>query len=151
MDKQIQLKRLGKKDVLLFENLNKLFYEVFEMGKYKPVEKAYLQKLLNNTHFIAFVAIYNGEVIGGLTAFELPMYYAQYSEVLIYDMAVQTDFQRKGVGKKLIKSLKEYCKKNGIKEFFVPANEEDKHALAFYKSTGGKAEKVVHFNYNFTK
>ena len=151
MSNEVKIKRLGKNDVLLFENLNKLFYIVFEMRKYKPVKKAYLQNLLNNSNFIVYVAICKGEVIGGLTAFELPMYYAQYSEVLIYDIAIHSGFQRMGIGKKLITGLKEYCKKNGIKEFFVPANEEDKQALAFYKSTGGKAEKVVHFNYTFTK
>ncbi len=105
MSNAVRIKRLGKKDVLLFENLNKLFYEVFEMGNYTPVKKAYLEKLLNNTHFIVFVAICNGEVIGGFTAFELPMYYAEYSEVLIYDMAVHSKFQRKGVN--IFKCFKE--------------------------------------------
>lgn len=31
---------------------------------------------------------------------------------------------------------------------FVAASEEDVHALDFYHSTGGEAEKVVHFNYS---
>jgi aminoglycoside 3-N-acetyltransferase I len=46
--------------------------------------------------------------------------------------------------------LKEYCKQNEIKEMFVAANEEDKNALDFYRSTGGNAEKVVHFNYEIS-
>jgi aminoglycoside 3-N-acetyltransferase I len=52
-----------------------------------------------------------------------------------------------GVGKELIRSLKEECSRNGIKEFFVMAHEEDEHAIEFYRSTGGTSEKVVNFLY----
>ena len=148
MSKEITIKRLGKKDVLTFKELIGLFNQVFEIKKHKSAKKTYLQKVLKESSFISIVAMCDNEVVGGLTAYELPMYYAKYSEVLIYDMAVLSEFQRKGIGKKLISALKKYCRKKGIQYIFVPANEEDAHALAFYTSTGGKPEKVVHFNYN---
>ncbi|HXP50720.1 MAG TPA: GNAT family N-acetyltransferase [Bacteroidia bacterium] len=148
MSKDVIIKRLGKKDIVLFKNLISLFNEVFEIKKHKSAKKSYLQKVLKESSFISIVAICDDKIVGGLTAYELPMYYSKYSEVLIYDMAVLTEFQRKGIGKKLISALKKYCRKKGIQYIFVPANEEDAHALAFYTSTGGKPEKVVHFNYN---
>jgi aminoglycoside 3-N-acetyltransferase I len=148
MSKDVIIKRLGKKDVVLFKELISLFNEVFEIKKHKSAKKTYLQKVLKESSFISIVAICDDKIVGGLTAYELPMYYSKYSEVLIYDMAVLTEFQRKGIGKKLISALKKYCRKKGIQYIFVPANEEDAHALAFYTSTGGKPEKVVHFNYN---
>jgi len=148
VNKKIEIKRLGKKDVEQFKEMISLFNEVFEIKKHKSTKKTYLQKVLKESSFIAMAAIYNNEIVGGLTAYELPMYYAKYSEVLIYDMAVLSEYQRQGIGKKLIAALKKYCRKKGIQYIFVPANEEDAHALAFYTSTGGKPEKVVHFNYN---
>jgi aminoglycoside 3-N-acetyltransferase I len=75
------------------------------------------------------------------------MYYADRSEIFLYDLAVKPDYQRMGVGKELIRSLKEECSRNGIKEFFVMAHEEDEHAIEFYRSTGGTSEKVVNFLY----
>jgi aminoglycoside 3-N-acetyltransferase I len=145
---KIEIKRLDKKDIEQFKELIILFNEVFEIKKYKSAKKTYLQKVLKEVSFICIAAICDNEIVGGLTAYELPMYYAKYSEVLIYDMAVLSEYQRKGIGKKLIAALKKYCRKKGIQYIFVPANEEDAHALAFYTSTGGKPEKVIHFNYN---
>ena len=148
MNTSIEIKRLKRNDVVLFEKLVTLFQYVFEMGKTDKTMKKYLQKMLDNPGFMAYIAQQGDNVIGGLTAFELPMYYSELSEVFIYDIAIHPEFQRKGIGKKLISALKKYCRKKGIQYIFVPANEEDAHALAFYTSTGGKPEKVVHFNYN---
>ena len=143
----VQIKRLTTEDILIFKKLIHLFREVFEMKTPGIIKESYLKNLLEKQEFIAYAIIYENEVIGGLTAYELPMYYSGYSEVFIYDIAIQPEFQRKGLGKKLLLTLKEYCRQNGIKEIFVAANEEDKHALNFYKSIGGNAESVVHFNY----
>jgi aminoglycoside 3-N-acetyltransferase I len=144
----IQIKRLTKEDVLIFQKLIKLFNEVFEMRNTVSVNEDYLKELLKKNEFIAFTIIHENEIIGGLTAYELLMYYSEASEVFIYDIAVKPGFQRKGLGKKLLSALKEYCNQNGKKEIFVAANEEDKHALEFYRSTRGKAERVIHFSYS---
>ena len=119
------------------------FEEEFSIGS-----DAHSQRLLENNSFIALAAISENEVIGGLTAYELPMIYSSGSEVMLYDMAVRPGYQRMGIGKGLIQSLKEYCMQNGIKTFFVMAHEEDIHALEFYHATGGKSEKVVNFLYD---
>ena len=87
------------------------------------------------------------DVTGGLTAYILPKYYSDSSEVLLYDLAVKPENQRMGIGKKLIQTLKEYCSSKGIQEFFVMAHEEDGHAIEFYRSTGGTGENVVNFLY----
>jgi aminoglycoside 3-N-acetyltransferase I len=145
--KVFKIKKLAKNDLPLFKELILLFHEVFDIKNTKGAEESYLNNLLKKPGFIACVVIRENKVIGGLTAYELPLYYGNYSEVYIYDMAVKQEFQRQGIGKKLIAELKQICKKNGIREMFVEAHEEDKHAVDFYKSTGGKAERVVHFNY----
>jgi aminoglycoside 3-N-acetyltransferase I len=148
---QYQIKRLGNQDVLILQKLIRLFQEVFEMGNPEVPGEFYLKSLLEKPGFIAFVAIRENEIAGGLTAYELPMYYAEYSEVFIYDVAVKSEFQRKGFGKELLLSLEKYCRQNGIREMFVESHEEDGHALDFYHSTGGRPEKVVQFNYSFDK
>ena len=107
-------------------------------------------KLLSNTNFIAIAAFRENEIVGGLTAYELSMYYSDNSEIFLYDLAVKPEYQRMGIGKRLIHHLREYCVKNGIDEFFVLAHAEDEHAVEFYRSTGGKSEKVVNFLYNVT-
>ena len=88
-----------------------------------------------------------GRVAGGLTSYLLQQYYSQSPLVYIYDLAVKTELQRKGIGKMLISGIAEYCKERGVAEVFVQADEADDYALDFYRSTGGIAEKVVHFVY----
>jgi aminoglycoside 3-N-acetyltransferase I len=143
----VTIKRLDKKDAALFSRLIAMFNEVFEEKKTKGASAAYVTKLLSNPGFIAITAMDGNKVVGGITAYELPQYGGEHSEILLYDMAVHTNYQRKGIGKKLISFLTQYCKKEKIPLFFVEAHEQDKHAVSFYKSAGGKAEKVVHFNY----
>lgn len=141
------VKRLTKRDTDIFQKLILLFKDVFEMEKFKEAEIVYLEKLLKEPKVIVFVVLYESEVVGGLTAYELAAYHAEGSEIFIYDIAVKREFQGHGAGKKLIGSVKEYCRENGIREFFVEAHQEDIDAVNFYHSTGGKAERVVQFNY----
>ena len=144
--KKFEIKQLTKEDLSIFNSLIDLFNIVFE-EELKIRDETHLLRLLDSRDFIAMVAISENEVLGGLTAYELPMVYSDYSEVFLYDLAVKPEYQRMGIGKGLIQSLKEHCIKNGIKEFFVLAHEEDEHAIEFYRSTGGKSEKVVNFLY----
>lgn len=145
--KNLKIKRLTEQNLVDFKSLINLFKNVFEEADSNIQSEANLIKLLNNNNFIALVAVSENEVIGGLTAYELPLYYSENSEVFLYDMAVKAEYQRMGIGKQLMNELKEYCLKNGIKEFFVMAHEEDEHAIEFYHSTGAKSEKVVNFLY----
>jgi aminoglycoside 3-N-acetyltransferase I len=146
----MEIKRLAHYDLPEFKSLTALFNEVFEEENPTISSDAHLLTLLENQNFIVIAAVSEGEVLGGLTAYELPIIYSDASEIMLYDMAVRTDHQRKGIGKGLIQSLKEYCIKNGIETFFVMAHEEDLHAIEFYHATGGKSEKVVNFLYNNT-
>ena len=145
--KAFEIKRLTKEDLSTFNLLINMFSMVFEEGESDVRNDANSLRLLGSNNFIAIAAISENEVVAGLTAYELPMYYSEYSEIFLYDLAVKPEYQRIGIGKRLLQSLKEYCIKNGIKEFFVLAHEQDEHAIEFYRSTGGKSEKVVNYLY----
>jgi aminoglycoside 3-N-acetyltransferase I len=155
--------KLGAGDLLIFEKLIELFREIFEMGEAgsvdageaeSPAKKARavaggssLAKLLEGRGFWVYAALYQDQILGGLTAYELPQYYAEQSEVYIYDIAVSAAHQRRGIGKALLSALLEDCRKGGIASVFVDADEADEHALDFYHATGGKAADVVQFTY----
>ena len=143
----ITIKQLKPEDIVEFIGMLQLFEDVFEMKEHQIPYEGYLSKLLSRADFIVYIALHNDAVVGGLTAHVLPSYYFQSSEVYVYDLAVKTTFQRKGIGRKLLRALTAYCELHHYKEFFVQADEPDTHALEFYRSTGGIAEKVVHFNY----
>ena len=143
----IDVRKLDAQDVNLFSQLIGLFKDVFETNTGKMPPQDYLQQLLNLDSFLVFVALLEGHVIGGLTAHTLPRYDAVTSSVYLYDLAVSTRYQRQGVGKQLLTSLTEYCRRLGVGEVFVQADGDDTHAIDFYRSTGGISQKVIHFTY----
>jgi aminoglycoside 3-N-acetyltransferase I len=141
------IKQLLPGEIGEFKALLGVFAEVFEMKGFILPDEAYLGGLLARSAFLVFVALESGVVIGGLTAHVLASYYVESSEVYVYDLAVRTEFQRRGAGRKLMQALAGYCRQHRIREYFVQADVPDEHALKFYSALGGIPEQVVHYNY----
>ena len=96
------------------------------------------------------IAKAENQIIGGLTAYLLPGYQTKKSSIFIYDLGVATNFQRQGIGKKLLDSLLDYAKNHQIQDVFVDTELEDNEdALAFYQKTGfDNQAKVVQYTYD---
>ena len=141
---QIEIRKLTNQDVSAFKALLLLFNQAFEEERDLSTTEQ-LSALLNNRQFVVMAAFSREEILGGLTAYELPLYYDNKTEIFLYDMAIHPDHQRKGIGKQLLEFLKDYCAQNKINTFFVLAHEEDVHALEFYHATGGQREQVANF------
>ena len=71
----------------------------------------------------------------------------QSSEIFIYDIAVRREYQRKGVGRQLVAELQDSATASGIRTLFVPADDDDVHALDFYRALGGAASPVTFFTF----
>ena len=142
-----ELKKLDAHCLSEFKELLRVFSDVFQTPPEEVADDNHLNKLLARTDFICIAVIADNKVAGGLTAYEMPSYQGNYSEVYLYDIAVKQEYQRKGFGNLLIRSLKDYCKTHNIKTIFVEAHEEDTDAVNFYHTTKASAEKVIHFNY----
>jgi len=112
-----------------------------------PLTADYVRALLGNGNFWAVIALDGAEVVGGITAHALPMTRDQSTELFIYDLAVRSDRQRQGIGRALVTELLTLASAAGIKSSFVPADNEDDHALEFYRALGGDAAPVTIFSF----
>lgn len=130
------VRRLTKNDLETMRLLNVLFGEVFEDHEnyhdHKPSDD-YLRDVLENENTIVVVAFQGNEVVGGLVAYVLDKFERQRREVYLYDLAVSTAHQRKGIGRRLIDELKIIARELGAYVVFVQADEGDE-AVAFYES-----------------
>jgi aminoglycoside 3-N-acetyltransferase I len=146
---KIQFQKLAKEELDKFIQLIVVFEDVFEMKDFKMPASEHLKELLQRDDFFVFVALNEKhEVVGGLTAYVLPQYYSVKTLAYIFDLAVKTDFQRRGIGKGLIDAINVYCKDAGMDEVFVQADKADGYALDFYRSTNPtREESVIHFSY----
>jgi aminoglycoside 3-N-acetyltransferase I len=107
----------------------------------------YVARLLSRNDFWAVAALVDGRPIGGLTAFSLPLTRTESMELFIYDIAVQPEHQRRGIGRQLVQQVRELAAENSIMTTWVPAENEDGHALEFYRSIGGVPNPVTVFTF----
>lgn len=140
------VRRLGPSDIAEARRLFLLMAEVFE-NPTEPLSDAWLARLLGSEAFWALAACLDGELVGGLTAHTLPMTMRETTEVFIYDVAVREDRQRRGVGRALMETICGLAAAAGAKAVFVPADNEDTHALDFYRAVGGDAAPVTIFTF----
>ncbi|MCE3279584.1 MAG: putative acetyltransferase [Bacteroidetes bacterium] len=141
------VEKLSSDDIDKFVQLIEVFEDVFEMKNFKMPDILYLQELLKKPDFFVFIATAENKVVGGLTSYIMHQYYSASPLVYIFDLAVKREFQRQGLGKLLIKANNEHSYSIGAETIMVQADLEDEHAIEFYKSTGGKGQDVIHFDY----
>ena len=148
-----RIQQLHPADIQLLRSLLKLFGDAFEEPQTyisnQPGD-SYLEKLLAQDSFIALVASCENEVVGGLTAYELPKFEQERSEIYIYDLAVSAVHRRNGVATALIEKLKALAAERGAWIIFVQADYGDDPAIALYTRLGSR-EDVLHFDINISK
>ena len=146
----LNIHHLSSNEVPLMEALLITFGEAFnEVETYtaKRPSESYLRQLLGSETFIALVAVKNGEVVGGIAAYELRKFEQERSEIYIYDLAVTSGNRREGIATALIEKLKEIAAERNAYVIFVQADTsiEDEPAIALYTKLG-RREDVLHFD-----
>jgi aminoglycoside 3-N-acetyltransferase I len=142
-------KQLAPADVPTLKALLGVFGAAFgEIDTYQravPTDD-YLRSLLGKPHFIALVALADdGEVVGGIAAYELEKFEQARSEIYIYDLAVAEAHRRRGIATGLIRALQRIGKARGAYVIFVQADPPDAPAIRLYESLGTR-EDVHHFD-----
>ena len=140
--------RLVPGDIALMNEMLSTFGEAFEdedsYERARP-SAAYSERLLGGESFIALVALVDGEVVGGLAAYELHKFEQERSEIYIYDLAVASAHRRRGIATSLIRELQRIAAERGAYVVFVQADVGDDAAIALYTRLG-KREDVLHFD-----
>ncbi|MCB9639462.1 MAG: AAC(3)-I family aminoglycoside N-acetyltransferase [Myxococcales bacterium] len=150
MQESYTIQQLTQEDTKHMDALRVTFGKAFddtETYTGKPPSDDYTKKLLKSEDFIALVALQDGQVVGGLAAYELRKFEQERSEIYIYDLAVLEGYRRQGLATALIQRLQEIGAERGAYVIFVQADTgvEDEAAIALYNKLGVK-EEVLHFD-----
>lgn len=143
---EMRVARLGQGDLEAARRTFTVMAEVFEED-HVELSIEYLQCLLARSDFWCFTATVGDETVGGLTAHTLMMTSVEAAEVFLYDIAVHADYQRLGIGRGLVEALRRDASTSGIETVFVPADNDDTHALDFYRALGGTPSQVTFFEF----
>jgi aminoglycoside 3-N-acetyltransferase I len=143
----VQVKRLLPADAKMFNELLEVFQNTFDTEGPTDTEKTYAEHLLQNSSFFAFAAMIGNDVVGGATGYLLDQYNPARRLAYIYDVAVLAAFQRKGIGRALMHSIRSWCFSKGCNELLVQAEADDDDAIAFYRSLSETSDEVnaIHF------
>jgi aminoglycoside 3-N-acetyltransferase I len=144
-ESHVRVVRLGVGDSQRARAMFTLLAEVFDESS-SELSNEYVRRLLDSAAFWAYAATIDGELVGGLTAHTLMMTTTERAEVFLYDLAVRPSHQRRGVGRSLVDRLVHDSHAAGIDTVFVPADDEDEHALDFYRSLGAPSSPVTIFD-----
>jgi aminoglycoside 3-N-acetyltransferase I len=142
-----QIRKLGANEVELAQSVFSVMASVFEECV-PSASREHVAALLGRSDFFVIAGFFNGKPIAGLTAFLLPLTRTETMELFVYDIAVAPGYQRQGVGRRLMQEVRNLAAADGIATTWVPADNEDGHALDFYRSIGGKASAVTIFTFD---
>lgn len=142
-----QLTRLRAGDEARAKQLFTLMAGIFDEAPAATLSDAFVVRLLASDDFWVIGAWSGEELVGGITAHTLPMTRSESFEIFVYDIAVRSEYQRRGVGRLLMTELRVRAAALGIPTLFVAADDEDEHALDFYRALGGKAAPVTMFSF----
>src|SRR3989338_10471278 len=94
-----------------------------------------------------FIAEDNGQILGLVTFYLLPNIRHGWKRGHIEDFFITKTARAKGVGTFLLKSIKDYCRKNNIKVIKLHSGNDLVIAHHFYEKNGGKSsEKFFRFD-----
>lgn len=94
----------------------------------------YLQKCPPESQLVAVIG--DEEEICGYLGFDYPTPLASNRHVYEINIAIHPDYQRRGVGRKLMEAVKELAAERGIRKLSLRVLASNPQALAFYQSCG---------------
>jgi aminoglycoside 3-N-acetyltransferase I len=141
----VVIERLGVRDLDRARAAFAMMHDVFD-EEHDVLSDEYATRLLADASFWVIAAFAGDEAIGCLTGHELAMTRHERIELFMYDLAVRVDDQRRGIGRRLVDALVQGAADRGISVVFVPADDDDTDALAFYDRLGGRPAKVTMFD-----
>jgi len=124
----IEIKRLHRGDEELAQEIVKQFWPQGQLNdEFLSKEPNYL------------LAAYVDNALAGFAyAYELDRIEQERPMMFFYSIDVLSEYQKQGIGKRLIEELKRICADRNVCKMYVLTDEENEAAMNLYQSTGGE-------------
>jgi ribosomal protein S18 acetylase RimI-like enzyme len=134
MNKPLQITRIRDLSKFSITDFNKLLDE----GTIWDSEQG--KRFIENSDNALFIAFWEENAAGFLTAHRLQRFDKRKAEILLYEIGVHPNYRRRGIGKALVEEVKKWAKEVDADEVWVLTEKDNEAAMALYKSTNGIQE-----------
>jgi GNAT superfamily N-acetyltransferase len=130
---------IAKLNRVVQEKHRKLFPNSFKEYDYMSALQA-IKSFLDREESLSFIIYFQEEPIGYATVFERRYeenpFRRSYTSIVIDQMCVKREFQRKGVGSRLIYTIRDFAKQKGIDKLELSVWNQNEESKSFYIRMG---------------
>ena len=127
----MEYRRLAADDVTLVLNMNRDFREGFS-------EENSVKAFLGDPDCWLFAAVSENRIIGFAYGYALQRLNTQRKMLYIHEVGVLEEYQRQGIGTRLMEALRKDCEAEKICKMFLTCYENNAGANALYRKAGGQ-------------
>ena len=95
------------------------------------------RKFLCDPRNLLFAAVADSRIVGFAYGYRLARLDGPMDKVYIHEVGVLPEWQRKGVGRRLLEMIKAYCRQFKCLSFFLITERSNRAACSLYQSAGG--------------
>ena len=148
MAESVSVDRLGPPDARrLGDTLESLVPEHERGGPVPPHE--YLANLLTSPSCYVFLARRGTDAVGYLSAYRFPRLEQPGEQVYLFDIVVAPGARRSGIGRRLVESLLQACRRDGVALVWVGTGLENLAAQRTFEAAGGRRISETYVEYHF--
>lgn len=113
------------------------------------LEYSEARRLLENESNYLIAAVEADRLAAFLIAYQFPDLWGG-KRVYLYDIEVQEEFRRKGIGTEMVELLISLCRMDGVKSIWVGSNVANAEACGLWESTGAKKVSQTYVEFEFS-
>jgi aminoglycoside 3-N-acetyltransferase I len=106
----------------------------------EPPDPSAVRSYLEDNRDVFLLACEGDEPVGFLRGTELGQLKSQRKQMFLYEIAVEENSRRRGIGRELVEWLLRHCAERGFEEIFVFTDPANQAAVMLYRSTGAVTE-----------
>ncbi|QVK17670.1 GNAT family N-acetyltransferase [Mycoplasmatota bacterium] len=125
--------KLNKDDIQIANDVSKIFHCL------ESDEKKIIQFLSNDKNHLIIYYV-EDKIAGFVLGYELQRFDGKNNMMYMHEIEVLPDYRKKGIGKKLMDSLKEICKNRNVFRIFLITEKSNLPAVALYETMEGIAK-----------
>lgn len=130
MQEKYIYRQLENNDVNLIDKMNIDFRKNFACV-------VNIKYFLNNINNFFYACIFENKIIGFLYGYKLNRLDNKGDMLYIHEVGVHDNFQKRGIGTKLLENVKIYCKQKNICRIFLATETKNIAACKLYEKAGG--------------